>query len=311
VENGILRQPAVIEREVRRMLTDARSSAFVENFGEQWLHIRSLRGVTPDVNAFPEFDDTLRDAFQRETQLFLESQIREDHGIRDLLTANYTYVNERLARHYGIPSVYGGRFRRVSLEGERAGLLGQGSVLTVTSHATRTSPVLRGKWVLENILGTPPPPPPANVPPLKENKQGDEARSVRERLEEHRRNAVCAGCHARMDPIGFALEQFDAIGKWRATDGSSPVDASGTLPDGTTFRGAADLRRLLMSRQNEVAKTVAEKLLIYAVGRGVEYYDQPVIRQLLRESTDGEYRWSSIIMKIVDSVPFQMRRSEP
>jgi hypothetical protein len=310
-ERGALLEPDVLERQVRRMLRDPRSRALVENFSEQWLHIRSLRAVIPDVNSFPEFDDNLREAFQRETRLFVESQFREDHSVRDLLTANYTYVNERLARHYGISNVYGSRFRRVTLEGDRAGLLGQGSVLTVTSHATRTSPVLRGKWVLENILGSPPPPPPANVPPLNENKQGDRRISVRERLEEHRKNAVCASCHARMDPLGFALENFDAIGKWRDVEETAPVDASATLPDGTKFRGARELRKVLMSRQDEFVKTVIEKLLTYAVGRGVEYYDQPAVRRILRDARSDDYRWSSLILSIVESVPFQMRRSEP
>jgi len=220
-EHGGLADRAGLERQVRRMLADRRSNALVENFGEQWLHIRSLRGVVPDVNAFPEFDDNLRAAFEQETLLFLDSQLRDDRPVPELLNANYTFVNERLARHYGIPNVYGSRFRRVALGGQRGGLLGEGSILTVTSHATRTSPVLRGKWVLENLLGAPPPPPPANVPPLKENKAGEQASTVRARLEEHRNNPVCASCHARLDPIGFALEQFDAIGRWRDADGAA------------------------------------------------------------------------------------------
>ena len=308
---GRLRDPEVLERQVRRMFGDRRSSALVENFGEQWLQIRSLRGVKPDVNVFPEFDDNLREAFQRETQLFLASQVREDHSVVDLLTANYTYVNERLARHYQIADVYGPRFRRITIEGERAGLLGQGSILTVTSHATRTSPVLRGKWVLENLLGAPPPPPPANVPPLKENDAGDAPRSVRERLEEHRKNPVCASCHARMDPIGFALEHFDAVGRWRDAEANVPVDASAILPDGTTFRGAAELRKLLVSRQDEFVRTVTERLLTYAVGRGLEYYDMPAVRDILRQAESHDYRWSALILSIVRSTPFQMRRSEP
>jgi mono/diheme cytochrome c family protein len=310
-ERGGLGDRAVLEHQVRRMLADRRSSALVENFGQQWLHIRSLRGVTPDVNAFPEFDDNLRAAFERETLLFLDSQLRNDRPIPEVLTANYTFVNERLARHYGIPNVYGGRFRRVVLSGQRGGLLGEGSILTVTSHATRTSPVLRGKWVLENLLGAPPPPPPANVPPLKENTAGDQASTVRERLEEHRNNPVCASCHARMDPIGFALEQFDAIGRWRDTDGPAPIDASATLPDGTKFSGAAELRALLASRRDDFVTTVIDKLLVYAVGRGVEYYDRPIIRRILKDTRDAEYRWSSVILNIVESEPFRMRRSDP
>jgi hypothetical protein len=310
-ERGRLGDRAVLEHQVRRMLADRRSSAFVENFGAQWLHVRSLRGVTPDVNAFPEFDDNLRAAFERETLLFLDSQVRDDRPVPELLNANYTFVNERLARHYGIPNVYGSRFRRVALGAERGGLLGEGSILTVTSHATRTSPVLRGKWVLENLLGAPPPPPPANVPPLKENKAGEQAATVRDRLEEHRKNPVCASCHARMDPIGFSLEHFDAIGRWRTADQSAPIDASATLPDGTRFNGAAELRALLSSRRDDVVSTVIEKLLTYAVGRGLEYYDRPVVRRILKDARPAEYRWSSVILGIVESEPFQMRRSEP
>jgi hypothetical protein len=310
-ERGGLGDRAERERQVRRMLADRRASALVENFGEQWLHIRSLRGVTPDVNAFPEFDDNLRAAFERETLLFFESQLREDRPVTELLTANYTFVNERLARHYGIPNVYGSRFRRVVLSGERGGLLGEGSILTTTSHATRTSPVLRGKWVLENLLGAPPPAPPANVPPLKENRAGEPSSTVRERLEAHRQNPVCASCHARMDPIGFSLEHFDAIGRWRDTDESAPIDASATLPDGTKFSGAADLRALLSSRREDVVRTAIEKMLTYAAGRGVEYYDRPVIRRILKDARTADYRWSSVVLGIVESEPFQMRRSEP
>jgi hypothetical protein len=310
-ERGALGDRAELERQVRRMLADRRSSALVENFGEQWLHIRSLRGVTPDVNAFPEFDDNLRAAFERETLLFLDSQLREDRPVTELLTANYTFVNERLARHYGIPNVYGSRFRRVALSGQRGGLLGEGSILTTTSHATRTSPVLRGKWVLENLLGAPPPAPPANVPPLKENKAGEQSSTVRERLEAHRQNPVCASCHARMDPIGFSLEHFDAIGRWRDTDESAPIDASATLPDGTKFSGAADLRTVLLSRREDVVRTAIEKMLTYAAGRGVEYYDYPVIRRILTDARAADYRWSSVVLGIVESEPFQMRRSEP
>jgi hypothetical protein len=310
-ERGGLAERPVLERQVRRMLADRRSNALVENFGEQWLHIRSLRGAAPDVNAFPEFDDNLRAAFEQETLLFLDSQLRDDRPVPELLNANYTFVNERLARHYGIPNVYGSRFRRVALSGQRGGLLGEGSILTVTSHATRTSPVLRGKWVLENLLGAPPPPPPANVPPLKENKAGEQASTVRERLEAHRNNPVCASCHARLDPIGFALEHFDAIGRWRDVDGTATIDASATLPDGTTFNGAAELRALLSSRREDVVTTVIEKLLTYAAGRGVEYYDRPVVRRILRDAGAADDRWSSVMLGIVESEPFQMRRSEP
>ena len=305
---GELRDPAVLERQVRRMLADPRSSALVNSFAAQWLYLRNLRAVTPDVNEFPEFDENLRDALQRETELFLHSQLREDRSLVELLTADYTFVNQRLAEHYQIPNVYGSHFRRVALDGTpRAGLLGQGSLLTVTSYATRTSPVLRGKWLLENILGTPPPPPPPNVPDLPERGENDAPDSVRARLEQHRENPVCATCHARMDPLGFALENFDAIGKWRTHEGDTPIDASGSLSDGTTFDGPAELRDVLVARHDEFVTTVTEKLLTYAIGRGVEYYDRPVIRAILSEAEPDDYRWSSIVLGIVKSTPFQMR----
>ena len=305
---GELRDPLVLERQVRRMLADPRSSALVNSFAAQWLYLRNLRAVTPDVNEFPEFDDNLRDALQRETELFLHSQLREDRSVVELLTADHTFVNERLAAHYQIPNVYGSHFRRISLDGStRAGLLGHGSILTVTSYSTRTSPVLRGKWLLENILGAPPPPPPPNVPDLPERGETDTPDSVRARLEQHRENPVCASCHVRMDPLGFALENFDAIGKWRTHDADTPVDASGSLPDGSTFDGPAELRDMLVARRDEFVMTMTEKLLTYALGRGVEYYDRPVIREILREAEPDDYRWSSILLGIVKSTPFQMR----
>ena len=305
---GELRDPVVLERQVRRMLADPRSSALVNSFAAQWLYLRNLRAVTPDVNEFPEFDENLRDALQRETELFLHSQLREDRSLVELLTADYTFVNQRLAEHYQIPNVYGSHFRRVALDGTpRAGLLGQGSILTVTSYATRTSPVLRGKWLLENILGTPPPLPPPNVPDLPERGENDAPDSVRARMEQHRENPVCATCHARMDPLGFALENFDAIGKWRTHEADTPIDASGSLPDGTMFDGPAELRDVLVTRHDEFVMTVTEKLLTYALGRGVEYYDRPVIRAILREAEPDDYRWSSIVLGIVKSTPFQMR----
>ncbi len=309
--DGMLSDPATLERQVRRMLADRRSTALVTNFAAQWLHLRNMRRVTPDVNQFPEFDDNLREAFQRETELFVESQLREDRGVADLLTASYTFVNERLARHYGIRGIYGSRFRRVTLDpdGGRGGLLGHGSILTATSHATRTSPVLRGKWVLENILGAPPPPPPADVPALDENHDAEAPRSVRERLEQHRANPVCASCHARMDPLGFALENFDGIGRWRTSDSGVPLDTSATLPDGTGFDGPAELRARLKSRHEAFVRTVTGKLLTYALGRGVEHYDQPSIRRIVRDA-GPDHRWSAIILGIVRSVPFTMRRSE-
>lgn len=309
---GRLSDPVVLETQVRRMLADERSQVLVSSFAAQWLHLRRMRSVTPDVNAFPAFDDNLRDAFVRETELFLDSQLREDRSVVDLLTADYSYINERLARHYGIPNVYGSRFRRVALPGDaRRGLLGHGSILTVTSLATRTSPVVRGKWVLENILGTPPPPPPPDVPELPERTDGGTVTSMRERMEAHRANPVCASCHARMDPLGFALEHFDAVGKWRDTEGESRIDASGSLPDGTTFAGLPELRDVLVARRDEFVTTVTEKLLTYALGRGVEYYDRPTIRDIVRGAAASDYRWSSIILGVTQSLPFQMRRSEP
>jgi mono/diheme cytochrome c family protein len=305
---GRLKTPAVLGRQIRRMLADSRSQALVDNFAGQWLYLRNVRGHAPDPNLFPDFDDNLREAFSRETELFLASQIRDDRSVVDLLRANYTFVNERLARHYGIEGVYGSHFRRVTLpDDRRAGLLGQGSILTVTSYAHRTSPVVRGKWLLENLLGAPPPPPPPNIPALKENGEGAPPTSVRERLEAHRKNPVCASCHARMDPLGFALENFDAIGRWRDEDESGKsVDASGVMPDGTSFRGPAEFRKVLLSRQGEFVSAVIEKLLTYAIGRGLEAYDMPAVRAISRRAAP-DYTWSSIVTAIVESVPFTMR----
>ena len=310
-EAGRLRDPAVLERQVQRMLADERSRVLVDSFTAQWLHLRRMRTVTPDVQAFPAFDDNLREALVRETELFVESQMREDRSVVELLTADYTFVNERLARHYGMPGVYGSRFRRVPLgDGARRGLLGHGSILTVTSLATRTSPVVRGKWVLENILGTPPPPPPPDVPDLPEREAGEAQRSLRARLEAHRANPVCSACHARMDPLGFALEHFDAVGKWRTAEGGVPIDASGALPDGTTFDGLPGLRDVLLARQDEFVTTVAEKLLTYALGRGIEHYDRPALRAIVRDAAADGYRWSSLVLGVARSLPFQMRRAE-
>ena len=311
-ETGTLGDPAVLERQVRRMLADEKAGVLVSSFAAQWLHLRRMRTVTPDVNAFPGFDENLRDALVRETELFVRSQIRDDRSVVDLLDADHTFVNERLARHYGIPNVYGSRFRRVDLPGkERRGLLGHGSVLTVTSLATRTSPVVRGKWVLENILGTPPPPPPPDVPDLPERADDGTVTSLRARLEAHRANPVCSNCHARMDPLGFALENFDAVGKWRDTGvAGTPIDPSGTLPDGTAFDGFPGLRDILLERREEFVTTVTEKLLTYALGRGVEYYDRPAIRAIVRDAAENDYRWSSLILGVARSLPFQMRRSD-
>jgi cytochrome c5 len=311
-KRGKLSDPVVLQQQVRRMLADARSSTLATNFAGQWLWLRKLQHATPDPYLFPYFDDNLRQAMGRETELFFDSQVREDHSVSELLTANYTFVNEPLARHYGIPNVYGDHFRRVTLTDERrVGLLGQGSILTVSSYANRTSPVIRGKWLLENFLGTPPPPPPMNVPSLKENDEGAKPTTVRARLEQHRKNPPCSTCHRLMDPLGFALENFDALGRWRDVDAESKetIDASGALADGTKFDGPAEFRNALLKHRVEFIDTVVEKLLIYALGRGTEYYDRPAIRQILRESAPKDYRWSSIILGIVKSKPFQMRAS--
>jgi len=310
--HGKLSDPLVLEKQVHRMLADARSQALATNFAAQWLYLRNLRGMSRDFEAFPNFDDNLRQGFERETELFFESIVREDRSVLDLLRANYTFVNERLAKHYGIPDVYGSEFRRVTLLGdERRGLLGQGSVLAVTSYATRTSPVLRGKWLLENILGTPVPPPPPGVPALEENHTGLRARSVRERMEEHRKNPACSGCHNIMDPLGFSLENFDAVGAWRSrSESGAPIDASGKLVDGTTVDGPVSLRNALLARSGAFTQTLTEKLMTYAIGRGVEYYDMPAVRSIVRASVPGDYRFSSLILGIVRSTPFQMRRTE-
>ncbi len=310
---GKLKDPGVLEYQVGRMMADARSNALVSNFAAQWLHLRNLRSVTPDVNRYPEWDDNLREALQRETELFVGSQLRQDRSLVDLLASSQTFVNERLARHYGIPNVYGGRFRQVSFsDGRRGGLLGQGSILTVTSYANRTSPVLRGKWLLENILGTPVPPPPADVPELSEDSERDKPVTLRERLEQHTKSPACSSCHSRMDPLGFALENFDAIGRWRTLDeDKKPIHTLATLPDGTTFEGPIELRNLLLSRRHEFVANTTRKLLTYAIGRGIEYYDQPTVRGIMREAAPSDYRWSSIILGIAKSLPFQMKRSRP
>ncbi|HIM52061.1 MAG TPA: DUF1592 domain-containing protein [Acidobacteria bacterium] len=311
---GELSEPAVLDAQVRRMLEDPRSHALVENFTGQWLYLRNMRIVAPDATQFPDFDDNLREAFRRETELFVESQLREDRSVRDLLGADYTFLNERLARHYSIPNVYGSHFRRVTYaDDQRAGLLGHGSILTVTSPPHRTSPTVRGKWLLENLLGAPPPPPPADVPGLPEHEGGEKPATMRERLALHRANPVCASCHAKIDPLGFALENFDAVGRWRASDGAEdiPVDASGALPDGAEFDGPASFRDALLREPwgTEFVTTITEKLLTYALGRGLEYYDAPVARQIVREAAAVNYRWSSLILGIVESTPFQMRTS--
>jgi cytochrome c551/c552 len=311
--SGKLHDPAVLGKQVRRMLADGRSRALVDNFAGQWLALRNIRNVTPDPDVFPEFDDNLRDAFEQETQLFLSSQIREDRSLIEMLTANYTFANQRLARHYQIPGIYGERFRKVVFDGSqpRGGLLGQGSLLTVTSYPNRTSPVLRGKWLLENFLNSPPPDPPANVPALKENSAGAQPRTVRERLEEHRKNPSCAVCHAPMDPLGFALENFDAIGAWRTNDSGNPVDSTSALPGRAPFQGVAGLRNTLATDyKDQFLRAVIERLLSYAIGRETDSIDMPTIRAITREADPRDYRWSAVIESIVKSTPFQMRRSE-
>ena len=307
-EQRQLHEPATLERQVRRMLADSRSTALVTNFASQWLYLRNLRTVTPDIYQFPMFDDNLRDAMRQETELFVESQVRDDRPLLDLLRANYTFLNERLARHYGIPNVYGSGFRRVTLTDERRfGLLGQASILTVTSYANRTSVVQRGKWILENMLGRGTPDPPPNIPALPENTGAARPKSLRERMVQHRNNPSCAVCHAAMDPVGFSLENFNAVGEWRTTDAGVAIDASGALPDGTKLNGPADLRQALLDRGDQFVAVVTSKLLTYALGRGIEYYDQPAIRKIMREAAPNDYRWSSLILGIVKSQPFQMR----
>ena len=311
-ENGTLSDPPVLEAQVRRMLADPRSQAMVDNFAGQWLYLRNMGGVYPDPNVFPEFDENLREAFTRETELFIGNQLRADASVLELLAADYTWVNQRLAEHYGIPNVYGSRFRRVALDGaRRGGLLGHGSVMTVTSYPNRTSPVLRGKWVLENLLGAPPPEPPPDIPALEERNEDGEPVSMREAMVQHRENPACSVCHAPMDPIGFALQNYDAIGEWRdVNEGGTPVDATGVLPDGSRFEGRAGLSGLLLARPDDFVGTVTEKLLTYALGRGMEHYDAPTVRKIVRRAAGEDYRWSSIILGIVNSAPFQMRRSD-
>ncbi len=310
-ERDELGRPEVLERQVRRMLADPRSRNLVSNFAGQWLHLRNLDSITPDLRLFPDFDDNLRQAFRQETELLFEGVLREDRSVLDLLKSDHTFLNERLARHYGIPHVYGSHFRRVPVEadGVRGGLLRQGSVLTVSSYATRTSPVIRGKWILENILGTPPPPPPANIPALKDNTVSSTL-SVRERLAEHRRNEACAGCHKLMDPPGFALENFDAVGRWRDSEEGRPIDSTGGLPDGSKFEGVAGLEQGLLRRPELFVGTLAEKLLTFALGRGVEPSDAPAVRKIVRDARANDDRFSSLIVGIATSTPFQMRKSE-
>jgi hypothetical protein len=294
------------------MLADPRAEALVTNFAGQWLYLRNVRSATPDKNEFPDFDDNLRQSFQRETELFVGSIMHEDRRVVDLLTADYTFVNERLARHYGMTGIYGSHFRRVTVSDEaRRGLLGQGSILLVTSHADRTSPVVRGKWVLDNLVGSPPPPPPPDVPVLKDKVDDDgKPHSLRDRMEEHRSNPGCATCHRVMDPIGFALENFDAVGAWRTRDAGAPIDASGQLADGTPVNGVVTLRAALLARPEIFVGTMTEKLLTYALGRALTHDDMPAVRSIVRQSAAQDHRFSSLVLGIVNSVPFQMRNKE-
>ena len=304
---GKLHEPAVLEKQARRMLADPKARALVTNFANQWLYLRDLKNANPDVTVFPDFDDNLRQGFQRETEMLFESVMRENRSVLDLLDADYTFVNERLAKHYGIPNVYGPDFQRVPAPSDaRRGLLGHGSLLLVTSNANRTSPVIRGKWILENLIGSQAPTPPPDVPPLEE-KPTAAARSVRERIEQHRANPACAGCHKIMDPIGLALENFDAIGRWRTTDEGVTIDASAQLVDGTAIDGPASLRKAMLNRPETFVTAMTEKLLMYGVGREIKYYDMPAVRAVMKDAAANRYRFSDLIMGVVKSSPFQMR----
>jgi mono/diheme cytochrome c family protein len=303
-----LSRPAVLEQQVRRMLADPRSQALVENFAGQWLQLRNLRSAVPDSREFPNFDDQLRQAFRRETELLFDSVVHEDRSVLELLTADYTFVNERLAKHYGIPHVYGNHFRRVPVADEaRRGILGHGSVLTVTSHADRTSPVVRGKWILDNLLGTPPPPPPPVVPALPDRSALARPMTMRERMEQHRANPACASCHKAMDPLGFVLENFDAVGAWRTRDGRAPIDASGTFVDGSAIAGPVALRQALLARPQTLVGNLTEKLLIYGLGRGIDHRDMPAVRAIVRDAGNNGYRFSTLVLGIVRSDAFQKR----
>ncbi len=302
---GKLRDRAVLEQQVRRMLRDPRASALVEGFATRWLELSKLAGFVPDTHLYPEFDENLREAFGMETRLFIGDQLKQDRSVTDLLLADYTFANDRLARHYGIPNVYGSHYRPVKFtDRNRGGLLGQGSVLAVTSYANRTSVVIRGRWLLANMLGAPPPPPPLDVPALKEPGAEGQPKSLRDRMELHRKNPACASCHQRMDPLGFTLENFDAVGKWRAEADGTPVDPRASMPDGTQFSGIEGLRTYLAENKEDFVRTLSGKLLAYAIGRGIEYYDQPAIRKIARDAAAGDYRWSSVILGIVNSTPF-------
>jgi hypothetical protein len=310
--NGRLRHKAGLGAQVRRMLAAPAAATMADNFAQQWLGLRSLADTKPDPQTFPDFDAALAAAFEEETRLFVRSIIRENRRVLDLLMADYTYLNEKLARHYGIPGVIGPGFRRVSLAAapERAGLLGQGSILLLTSHTTKTSPILRGKWILDSLLNSPPPPPPPGVPAVEESAAKDEKLTIRQQVERHRKNAVCASCHARMDPLGFALENFDAIGRWRTRDDGGEIDSSAKLPNGASFAGQQGLKQYLLSRPEQFASATIARLLTYALGRELDARDQPAIRQILSETQAREYRFQDVIAAIVNSIPFQMRQAQ-
>ena len=304
---GKLNDPAALEQQVQRMLRDPRSKALVNNFAARWLELGKMAGVVPDTDLYREFDENLRGAMEQETKLFVGSQLQNDRSVMELLTADYSFLNQRLAQHYGVPDVYGDHFRRVRFtDGVRGGLLGQGSILTVTSYANRTSVVVRGKWVLSNLLGAPPAEPPADIPALKDPGMDGAPRSLRERMEVHRTNPVCASCHVRMDPLGFSLENFDALGKWRTHSDGAPIDAVATLPDGTRFEGVTGLKTLLAGHREDFVRTLSAKLLAYAIGRGLEYYDLPAVRKIARDAARSDYRWSALITGVVTSTPFVM-----
>jgi len=310
-ESGRLSDPSILQAQVKRMLADSRSQALVKNFAGQWLYLRNIARISPDQTTFPNFDENLRAALAKETELLIESQVREDRPVTDLLTTDYTFLNQRLAEHYGIKGIYGSEFRRVKLDDpNRYGLLGQASILAVTSYPNRTAPTIRGKWVLEQLLGSPPPPPPPNVPSLKDDATAQQM-TMRQRMEQHRANPTCAACHKMMDPLGFALENFDGLGNWRVSTapGAGPIDASGTTPDGTAFNGPAGLRDVLMKKQDMFVENFTERLMTYALGRGVEEYDYAALRKISREAAADNQKWSSVILGIVKSTPFRMRRA--
>jgi cytochrome c553 len=306
-EAGKLHDAAALSAQVRRMIADPKSQAFEENFAGQWLHLRNVSSWKPDPEKYPQFDEPLRNAFEKESELFFSNIMHEDRSVLEFIDADYTFLNERLARHYGVPGVKGSYFRRVPLTGsQRGGILSQGAILLVTSYPTRTSPVLRGKWILENVMGSPPPPPPPNIPPL-DDSASNSAKSLREQLEKHRANRACASCHSRLDPLGFSLEQYDAVGRYRTSEGGSDIEASGSLPDGTAVNGPQGLKQVVLSRKDEFIECLAGKMLTYALGRGLESYDEPAVRAIRRQAAREGYRFSSIVSAIVDSVPFQMR----